>query len=118
VVVFLRGPRFCDFDWHREIGRWFLVGQDLYSNPVSYPYMPIGAMYFSLLALFDRSTGMAIRYTAAAICLWSTCFLFHRMIKGQFEESAHANPLLSIITIVLAGQFILYDLDDGAPTRF
>ena len=115
VVVYLRGPRFRDFDWHREIGRWFLTGQDLYSNPVSYPYMPTGAMYFSLLALVDRSTGMAIRYTAAVICLWLTCVLFHRMIEGQFQELAHANPLLSVITIVLAGQFILYDLDDGGP---
>ncbi len=115
VVVYLRGPRFRDFDWHREIGRWFLTGQDLYSNPVSYPYMPTGAMYFSLLALVDRSTGMALRYTAAVICLWLTCVLFHRMIEGQFQELAHANPLLSVITIVLAGQFILYDLDDGGP---
>jgi uncharacterized membrane protein len=77
--------------------------------------MPTGAMYFSLLALLDRSIGLALRYTAAIICLWMTCVLFHRMIKDRFKELAQANLILGIIAVALAGQFILYDLDDGGP---
>jgi alpha-1,2-mannosyltransferase len=115
ALVYLRAPRFRDFDLHREIGRWFLTGQDLYSCGVCYPYMPTAAMYFSLLALVDRSIGLAMRYTAAIICLWLTCVLFHRMIRDRFKELAQANLILSIISVALAGQFILYDLDDGGP---
>ena len=115
AVVYLRAPRFRDFDLHRTIGQWFLAGQGLYGCGVCYPYMPTAAMYFSLLALVDRSIGLALRYTAAIICLWLTCMLFHWMIRDRFKELAQANIILSLITVVLAGQFILYDLDDGGP---
>ena len=115
VVVYVRTPHFRDFDLHREIGGWFLAGQNLYSCGICYPYMPTAAMYFSLLALVNRSIGLAMRYTAAIICLWLTCVLLHRMLRDRFKELAHANLILSIITVVLAGQFVLYDLDDGGP---
>lgn len=115
VLVFLRKPTFRDFDIHRQIGSWFLTGQSLYSNPVTYPYMPTAAMYFSLLALVDRRVALALRYTTAIICLWLTFCLLHRMMRVQFKELAHANLVLSLITILLAGQFILYDFDDGGP---
>ena len=115
VLVYLRAHRVRDFDIHREIGSWFLSGQNLYSSAVSYPYMPTGAMYFSLLALVDRSVGLALRYMTAIICLWLTCVLFHRMIRDRFKELAQANLILSVIAITLAGQFILYDFDDGGP---
>jgi alpha-1,2-mannosyltransferase len=115
VLVYLRAPHFRDFDLHREIGRWFLTGQNLYGCGVCYPYMPTAAMYFSLLALVDRSIGLALRYTAAIICLWLTCVLFHRMIRDRFKELAQVNLILSVITVALAGQFVLYDLDDGGP---
>ena len=115
ILVYLRAHRVRDFDIHREIGRWFLTGHNLYDSAVSYPYMPAGAMYFSLLALVDRSVGLALRYMTAIICLWLTCVLFHRMIRDRFKELAHANLILSVLAITLAGQFILYDLDDGGP---
>ncbi|MBI3357579.1 MAG: DUF2029 domain-containing protein, partial [Nitrospirae bacterium] len=83
--------------------------------PFAYPYMPTGAMYFSLLALVDRNIALAMRYTTAIICLWLTCVLFHRMIRDRFKELDHANLILSVIAIALAGQFVLYDLDDGGP---
>ena len=115
VLVYLRKHVFRDFDVHRQIGSWFLTGQNLYTDPYTYPYMPTGAMYFSLLALVDRSVGLAMRYTTAIICLWLTCVLFHAMIRDRFKELAQVNLILSVITVVLAGQFILYDLDDGGP---
>ncbi|MDH4098161.1 MAG: DUF2029 domain-containing protein [Nitrospira sp.] len=115
VLVFLRKPRFRDFDIHREIGQWFLAGQNLYDSPVSYPYMPTGAMYFSMLALVDQKTGLALRYITAVGCLWLTCVLLHRMLRDRFEETPHTNLTFSVIAIILAGQFILYDFDDGGP---
>jgi hypothetical protein len=114
VLVFLRS-RVRDFDIHREIGQWFLTGKNLYDSVVSYPYMPIGAMYFSLLALVDQKTGLALRYTTAILCLWLTCVLLHRMTTAKFGELVQTNLTLSVVTIILAGQFILYDLDDGGP---
>jgi hypothetical protein len=115
MLVFLRKPRFRDFDIHREIGQWFLSGQNLYDRAVSYPYMPTAAMYFSVLALVDQKTGLALRYTTAVACLWLTCVLLHRMARARFGELPLTNLTLSVVVIVLAGQFILYDLDDGGP---
>ena len=115
VLVFLRKPRFRDFDIHREIGQWFLSGQNLYDSAVSYPYMPTGAMYFSILALVDPKTGLALRYATAIACLWMTCVLLHRMIENRFGEKTQTNLTLGVIAVLLAGQFILYDLDDGGP---
>lgn len=115
VLIYGRAPRFRDFDLHRTIGQWFLDGQNLYGCGVCYPYMPTAAMYFSLLSLVDRSIGLALRYTVAIICLWLTCVLVHRMLRDRFKELAQANLVLSVIAVVLAGQFILYDLDDGGP---
>lgn len=115
IVVGIRPAHFRDFDLHRLIGTWFLTHQDLYGCGICYPYMPIGAMYFSLLALVSRTVAFALRYTAAITCLWLTCVLFHRMIRDRFPDVANATLLLSIIAVLLATQFILYDLDDGGP---
>src|SRR5215213_6198797 len=115
IVLYVRAPHLRDFDLHRLIGTWFLNHEHLYGCGVCYPYMPTGAMYFSLLALLSRPAGFTLRYLAAIGCLWLTCALFHRMIKGRFPELAHANLILGVVAIVLAGQFILYDLDDGGP---
>jgi hypothetical protein len=115
IVIFLRPPHQRDFDLHRVIGTWFLNQDNLYGCGVCYPYMPIGAMYFSLLALVSRSVGFALRYVAAIGCLWLTCVLVHRMMRERFHELAQATLALSVMTLVMAGQFILYDLDDGGP---
>src|SRR5215217_843984 len=115
ILVYLRPPHDRDFDLHRLMGTWFLTDQNLYSGGICYPYMPVAAMYFSLLALTSRAIGFAFRYMTAIGCLLLTCALFHRMIKAQFQDVAHSNLLLGVITVALAGQFLLYDLDDGGP---
>lgn len=115
IVLYLRGPHQRDFDLHRLIGMWFLNGDNLYGCGVCYPYMPAAAMYFSPLALVSRSVGFALRYFTAIGCLGLTCVLMHRMISARFQEVAEARLIVSVITVVLAGQFILYDLDDGGP---
>ena len=109
--MYLRKPIFRDFlDVHRQIGSWFLTGQNLYTNPYTYPYMPTGAMFFSLLSLVDRSVGLAMRYTTAIICLWLTCVLFHRMIRIDSKNWLKRISYLCHHGSVSRGQFILYDL--------
>src|SRR3954470_13796749 len=61
IVLYFRAPRFRDFDLHRSIGTWFLNHENLYGCGICYPYMPTGAMYFSLLALLSRPAAFALR---------------------------------------------------------
>lgn len=115
VVLYVREPHVRDFDLHRLMGTWFLNGQSIYGCGVCYPYMPTAAMYFALLAMVSRTVGFAVRYGAALLCLWLTFTWLHRMITDRFPELRGTNLALSIMTVVLAGQFVLYDLDDGGP---
>ncbi len=61
ILAFHRLFVFRDFDIHREVGRRFLAGEYLYANDLCYAYMPIAAMYFSPLALVERSAGLLAR---------------------------------------------------------
>ena len=115
VTAFVRHQPFRDFDVQREVGRRFLTGEYLYAQDFCYPYMPIAAMYFSPLALFERETGLALRYTVAAACLWWTLSLLYRMVRERAEASRSQPLLLSVFTVLLAFQFLLQDLDDGGP---
>lgn len=115
AVLYLRVPHERDFDLHRLIGTWFLNHQNLYGCGVCYPYMPAGAMYFSLLALVSRSVGFTLRYAVAMACLAMTCVWLHRMVKDRFPELARARLALSVATVMLALKFIMYDFDDGGP---
>ncbi len=84
IIAVLRIPYFRDFDVHREVGRRFLTGEYLYAGGLCYPYMPTAALYFAPLALFDRGTGMALRYSVAVTCLCLTFFLLYRMVRDRF----------------------------------
>jgi hypothetical protein len=115
VITFLRVFRFRDFDVHREVGRRFLTGEYLYANGLCHPYMPIAALYFAPLALFDRGIGFALRYITAVACLCLTLFLLYRMVREWSEVTPPVGLWISGITLLLALQFILQDLDDGGP---
>jgi hypothetical protein len=115
VITFLRVFRFRDFDVHREVGRRFLTGEYLYAGGLCHPYMPIAALYFAPLALFDRGIGFALRYTTAVACLCLTLFLLYRMVREWSEVTPPEGLWISGITLLLALQFILQDLDDGGP---
>jgi hypothetical protein len=79
ILAFHRVFAFRDFDIHREVGRRFLAGEYLYANDLCYAYMPIAAMYFSPLALLERSAGLMVRYVLAVGCLVATIVVFYRM---------------------------------------
>ncbi|HET8721620.1 MAG TPA: glycosyltransferase family 87 protein, partial [Nitrospira sp.] len=115
IVAFYRSFVFRDFDVHREVGRRFLSGEHLYANDLCYAYMPIAAMYFSPLALVERSTGLIVRYVLAVACLAATLVLFYRMTAPIGSRHRKDLYLLGGGSIVLVFQFLLQDLDDGGP---
>jgi alpha-1,2-mannosyltransferase len=115
IALYVRNPKYIDFDVQREVGRRFLAGEYLYSDNFCYPYMPIAAMYFSPLALFDRTTAFTLRFTVAVACTWLTFFLLQRLTQGQQQEWKAAGFATSVVTLALAFPFILKDLDDGGP---
>jgi hypothetical protein len=114
-VAFVRPARWDDFDVHREVGRRFLSGDYLYANGLCYPYMPMGAMYFSPLALMDRSIGLAVRYMVAIACLVLTLSLLHRMVRVQVESLRPYGLTLGAVAGLLALRYLINDLDDGGP---
>jgi len=115
IIAFYRSFHLRDFDVHREVGRRFFSGEYLYGGGLCYPYMPAAAMYFSPLALIDRNTGLALRYAVAVICLLITFALLFRMARAQFPALDRASLTVGTLTVLLALQFVLQDLDDGGP---
>ncbi|MCX5722973.1 MAG: glycosyltransferase family 87 protein [Nitrospirae bacterium] len=77
--------------------------------------MPIASMYFAPLTFFDRDTAMALRYTFAIACLCLTLVLCYRMTRVRSGMTPTHGMWMGAISIVLALQFILQDLDDGGP---
>ena len=114
-LAFHRSFAFRDFDIHREVGRRFLSGEYLYANDFCYAYMPTAAMYFSPLALMERSAGLIVRYGFAVGCLVATVVLFNRMVASSAGRGWKHLFLVGGGAILLVFQFVLQDLDDGGP---
>lgn len=116
-TAFVRAPLGRDFDVHRIMGQRFLGYEDVYagSSGFGYPYMPIASMYFAPLTFFDRDTALALRYSLAIACLCFTLIMCYRMARTQSGTTPTAGLWMGAISIVLALQFILQDLDDGGP---
>ena len=115
VLTYLREFHFRDFDVHREVGRRFLAGEYLYASGLCHPYMPSAAMYFAPLALFDRGVSFALRYTTAVASLGLTLFLLYRMLRDRSKVATTEGFWIGAVTVLLAFQFIVQDLDDGGP---
>ena len=115
AITYLREFHYRDFDVHREVGRRFLAGEYLYTYGFCHPYMPSAALFFAPLALFDRGIGLALRYTTAVACLCLTLFLLYRIVRAWSEVTPPEGFWISAVTLLLAFQFILQDLDDGGP---
>ncbi len=115
VVAYLRPLHLRDFDTHREVGRRFLTGEYLYAGGACYPYLPTGTMPFVPLALVDRSTGLALRYTVAIASLCLVFSLLYRMVRDRSPERTLSGFTLGALTSAFALQFLLIDLDDGGP---
>ncbi|HKT35567.1 MAG TPA: glycosyltransferase family 87 protein [Nitrospira sp.] len=115
ILAFHRSFAFRDFDIHREVGRRFLSGDYLYANDFCYAYLPVAAMYFSPLALMERSAGLMFRYGLAVGCLVATIVLFNRMVIPSSDQEWRQAYLVGGGAILLTFQFVLQDLDDGGP---
>ena len=115
VISFGRSDKIRDFDLHRSFGKAFLEGDNLYWIGYLYPYMPIGAMYFSPLALVERNLGLFLRYSVAVCTLVISLVLLKRMVESRYHIKASKGLIPGVITVVLILQFLLYDLDDGGP---
>jgi alpha-1,2-mannosyltransferase len=116
IIAFVRVAHIRDFDVHRILGQRFLTHFHLYDTGYfGYPYMPMAAMYFAPLALFTRPAALALRYAVAVLALILTLVLLHRFTRDYGAREDRATIWIAGITVVLALQFILQDLDDGGP---
>lgn len=115
VIAQRRATHLGDFDWSREFGRRFLAREYLYAGGLHYPYMPSAAMYFAPLAMINPSVGIVMRYAVAVGCLWLTFRMLHTMVRGRSKESPPNGFAIAALTLVLASQYIIRDLDDGGP---
>jgi len=115
VVAHRRETHVGDYDVSREMGRRFLAGEHLYAGGLHYPYTPTAAMSFAPLAMVPPGLGLALRYAAAVAGLWLTLRLLLVMVgKRRGLDSAQAFAV-EVLTIILAAQYIIRDLDDGGP---
>ena len=115
VIAHRRAIAPGDFDVSREFGRRFLEGQHLYEGGLHYPYLPSAAMYFAPLALVDSNLGILLRYGVAVGCLWLTLLLLHMMVRERSAQVASKRLTIGVLTLVLASQYVIRDLDDGGP---
>jgi hypothetical protein len=115
VIAHRRAIAPGDFDVSREFGRRFLEGQHLYEGGLHYPYLPSAALYFAPLALVDSNLGILLRYGVAVGCLWLTLLLLHMIVRERSAQVASKRLTIGVLTLVLASQYIIRDLDDGGP---
>jgi hypothetical protein len=109
LVAFRRTHTIGDFDLHREFGRRFLAGQQLYDGGLCYNYMPINAMFHAPLALVPAPLAALMRYAAALVCLGFSL----RWLRRMAPEQARSVPAAMIITLVLVSHYVLRDLEDA-----
>jgi hypothetical protein len=115
VIAHRRETRLGDYDVSREMGRRLLAGEHLYAGGLHYPYTPTAALSFAPLALVPPGLGLALRYAAAVAGLWLTLRLLRIMVGARRRLDAGSVFAVNVLTIILAGQYIIRDLDDGGP---
>jgi hypothetical protein len=104
------GRKIGDYDINREFGRRFLAGEPLYQGGQCFNYMPISALYWAPMALVPPRAGMALRYVTALICLLIAIRIFRNV-----NASARSPFTIIIVTLILAGHYLIRDFDDGGP---
>ena len=110
-----------DFDIHREFGRRFLAGEDLYlAHPgevvgFCFNYMPISAMYYAPLALLSPNVGPLARYAVALVCLALTFSMLAAMVRPQCDPRRWDHAAVIALTALLGLHYLLRDLTDGGP---
>ena len=115
VVVHRRETHRGDYDVSREMGRRFLAGEHLYAGGLHYPYTPTAALSFAPLALVPPGVGLALRYAVAIAGLWLTLRMLRTLVGHRRRLDSGTVFAIEAITLVLAAQYIIRDLDDGGP---
>ncbi len=115
VIAHRRETHVGDYDVSREMGRRFLAGEHLYAGGLHYPYTPTAALSFAPLALVPPGLGLAFRYAAAVAALWLTLRLLRTMVERRHRLDAAQSFGVAALTVVLASQYVIRDLDDGGP---
>ena len=114
-----------DFDIHREFGRRFLAGEELYRSPKTadpaekdsfcFNYMPVSAMYYSPLALFSPNVGPLVRYGVALLCLALTFSMLAAMVRPHCDPRRWDQAAIIALTVLLGIHYLMRDLTDGGP---
>jgi hypothetical protein len=107
-----------DFGVSREFGRRFLAGEHLYEGGLKYPYLPSAGLVLAPLALLGPGAGMALLYAIGVGSLWLTFALLHRMAAPRGAAGSANGFVPAALTLILASQYVLRDLDDGGPHLF
>ena len=115
VIIQRREKHLGDYDVSREMGRRFLAGEYLYAGGLHYPYTPTAALSFAPLALVRPGVGLALRYAVAIAGLWLTLRMLRTLVGHRRRLDSGTVFAIEAITLVLAAQYIIRDLDDGGP---
>ena len=115
VIVHRREAQRGDYDVSREMGRRFLAGEHLYAGGLHYPYTPTAALSFAPLSLVPPGVGLALRYAVSIVALWLTLRMLRALVGRRHRLDPSAVCAIEALTLVLASQYIVRDLDDGGP---
>ena len=115
VIVHRRETHRGDYDVSREMGRRFLAGEHLYAGGLHYPYTPTAALSFAPLSLVPPGVGLALRYAVSIVALWLTLRMLRALVGRRHRLDPSAVCAIEALTLVLASQYIVRDLDDGGP---
>lgn len=115
VIIQRREKHLGDYDVSREMGRRFLAGEYLYAGGLHYPYTPTAALSFAPLALVRPGVGLGLRYAVAIVGLWLTLRMLRTLVGHRRRLDSGTVFAIEAITLVLAAQYVIRDLDDGGP---
>lgn len=104
-----------DFNVHRDFGMRFLSGDELYRGGHCFNYMPISAMYYAPLAAVPVWLASLGRTTLAMICLVYCLKTLGWMIRPRACVEPWPGLAIGALAVVLSGQYVLRDFDDGGP---
>ena len=104
-----------DFNVHRDFGRRFLAGQPLYPGDRCFNYMPVSALYYAPLALVPPAVASLARTATAMACLLYVMYAMGSMIRGRARRGPWPGLVVAALAVLLCGQYVLRDLDDGGP---
>ncbi len=115
VVMHRRAKHGGDFNVNREFGRRLLAGEPLYEGGLCFNYMPISALYWAPLAMLPADVAIVVRYAVALGCLAYVVRTLSRMVGSVRPEFWRQRAFVVPVSLLLAGHYVVRDLDDGGP---